>query len=82
MATIIAPNRITVAVFNNLVVNPVSNCPCGHYHFYGQYGHLFQDYPYRCGNTTTRSMHSGFCRIPTLIIIMQSYTVNKNCKNC
>lgn len=58
-------------------------CPCGWYCFYSSIcGHLYQQYPYRCGNTTTPSGKSGFCKIPAPQNVVQGYTINARCADC
>ncbi|KAH7316994.1 hypothetical protein B0I35DRAFT_434360 [Stachybotrys elegans] len=66
------------------VLNPRGprRCFCGRYLFYSSIcGHLYQDYPLKCGSTTSKSGKTGFCSIPAPQHHMEG-RVNLACAQC
>ncbi|KAJ5742379.1 uncharacterized protein N7511_011398 [Penicillium nucicola] len=85
MTTQIPPNQMGTDVRNRLInslQNP-SGCPCGWYVYYSAVcTHAYQEVKYECGNKTTPSGRSGFCKTPAPKNIVQGVQINVKCQYC
>ena len=77
----IEPGAIAHIVSENLILNTASNCCCGRYHLYARCGHLYEDFMYRCGKSTSKGKPK-LCKSPAPISILERFQVNQNCDWC
>ncbi|KAJ5084795.1 hypothetical protein NUU61_009374 [Penicillium alfredii] len=75
----IPPARIGRDVSRRLINHPenLNGCSCGCI-----CGHAYQEVPYHCGDKTTKSGKSGFCKTPAPKAIVATPRINIKCRLC